>query len=202
MYKVKDELISRISDLFKKYSIKSITMDDIAKELGISKKTLYKHFENKNDIVYQVTQGVLKSEYEGLYKLFKQYSNAIDQLLVTSKYIASNLRFLNPSLTYDMNKYYPHIWEKLISQRRESILNLINQNLKTGIEQGLYQRNLNTNIIAVFYCSLLDVKGFEIVNDSLNEDFDNMFNTLFMYHIHGIANNLGIEYLEKQYKNL
>jgi TetR/AcrR family transcriptional regulator, cholesterol catabolism regulator len=202
MYKAKDELISRISELFKKYGIKSITMDDIAKELGISKKTLYQHFENKNDIVNHLTQNELKSEYEELYKLFKQHSNAIDQLLVTSKYIARNLRFLNLSLTYDMNKYYPHIWGKLISQRRESILNLISQNLKTGIEQGLYQRNLNTDIIAVFYCSLLDVKGFEIVNDSLNEDFDKMFNTLFMYHIHGIANNVGIEYLEKQFKNL
>jgi AcrR family transcriptional regulator len=202
MHKVKDELISRTSDLFKNYGIKSITMDDIAIEFGISKKTIYKHFENKNDIVYQVAQHELRSEYKVLRKLFKQYSNAIDQLLVTSKYIAGNLRFLNHSLTYDMNKFYPQIWEKLIFQRKKSILNLIKQNLRTGIEQGIYQRNLNIDIIAVFYTSLLDVKGFEIVNDSLNEDFDKMFNTLFMYHIHGIANNVGIKYLEKKFKNL
>ena len=197
-----NELISKISNLFKKYGIKSTTMDDIAKEFGISKKTLYQHFENRNEIIYKVAQYELKNEFDELDRLFSLHSNAIDQLLFISKHIASNLHSLNPSLTYDMNKYYPEIWEQLVSLRKEYILKLIKRNLKVGMKQGIYRRNLNTDIIAVFYTFLLDIKGFEMYNDALNEDFDIMFNTLFTYHIYGIANKEGIEYLEKKLKIL
>lgn len=197
-----NELISKISKLFKKYGIKSITMDDIAKEFGLSKKTLYQHFENRNEVIYKVAQYELKNEFDELDKLFSLHSNAIDQLLVISKHIASKLHDLNPSLTYDMNKYYPEIWGKLISLRKERILKLIKRNLQVGMKQGIYRRNLNTDIIAIFYTFLLDIKGFEMYNDALNEDFDKMFNTLFAYHIYGISNKEGIEYLEKKLKNL
>jgi TetR/AcrR family transcriptional regulator, cholesterol catabolism regulator len=98
-----DELINEISNLFKKYGIKSVSMDDVAKEFGISKKTLYQHFENRDEIVYRVAQYELKNEYEELQKLIGLYSNAIDQLLNISKYLLGKLQNLNPSLTYDMN---------------------------------------------------------------------------------------------------
>ena len=77
-----DELISRISNLFIKYGIKNIVMDDIARELGISKKTLYDYFENKTDILIKVVQHVLDSEFTELDKLIYQKTNAIDQLQI------------------------------------------------------------------------------------------------------------------------
>jgi TetR/AcrR family transcriptional regulator, cholesterol catabolism regulator len=197
-----DELINEISNLFKKYGIKSVTMDDIANKFGISKKTLYQHFKNRDEIVYRVAQYELKNECEELQKLIDLYSNAIDQLLNISKYLFGKLQNLNPSLTYDMNKYYPEIWGKLVSQRKGYIHKLIKRNFQIGIEQGIYKENFDIDIIAVFYTSILDIKGFEMYNDVLNGDFDKMFNALFMYHINGIANNKGIEYLERQFYKL
>jgi hypothetical protein len=176
-------------------------MDDISRELGISKKTLYQHFKNKNDLIYKVTQFELKNECVELDKLCDIHSNAYDQLLIISKYIVRKLHNLNSSLTYGMYKYYPQIWEKLNNQRKEYLLALIKQNFQTGMKQGIYRSNLNSDSITIFYTFLFDIKGFEIYKEGLNSDFDKMFNSLFMYHIWGIANNNGIEYLDKQFKN-
>jgi len=197
-----DELIFKISNLFKKFGIKSTTMDDISKELGISKKTLYQHFENKKDVILKVTQFEIKIECNELNKLISTCSNAIDQLLIISEYLVSKLRNLNPSVTYDMNRYYPQILEKLISQRKEYISRLIKRNFQTGIKQDIYRENLNINVIADFYTFQFDIKVFEMFSNGLNNDFEKIFNTIFMYHIHRIANNKGIEYIEKQFNKL
>lgn len=191
-----NEVICEISNLFKKYGIKSITMDDIARELGISKKTLYQHFENKEDIINKVAQYELKSERDELSQLYTIHPNAIDQLLLISKYIVSKRYNLNPSLTYSMNKYYPLIWGKFLKQRKEYILTLLKQNFQTGMQQDIYLKNINIDIITGFTFFLLDNKIFEIYEEGLNGDYDNMFNALFMLHTRGIASNNGIKYLE------
>jgi TetR/AcrR family transcriptional regulator, cholesterol catabolism regulator len=191
-----NELISKISNLFNKYGIKSITMDDIARELGKSKKTLYQHFENKNDLINKVAQYEMQSELDELTKLCTLYSNAIDQLFMISKHIISKLYNLNPSLTYSMNKYYPLIWAKFLRQRKEYILPLLKQNFQTGIKQGIYLKNIKIDIITVFHFFFLDIKGFEIYKEGLIVNYDKMLNALFRFHIHGIANNKGIKYLE------
>lgn len=196
-----NEYLPFISNLFKKYGVKSIAMDDISWKLGISKKTLYQHFENKNDIIYKVMEFEIKSEYDELNRLISLHSNAIDQALILSKRILNSLRAINDSVTYDMRKYYPQIWEKLINQRKEYILKIIKLNFQLGIKQGIYRKNLNTNIIAVIYAFRLDLNGLEIYKDRLNTDFDKMFNTLFMLHLRGIANKKGIDYLEEQFNN-
>lgn len=175
-------------------------MDDIARELAISKKTLYQHFENKNDIIEEVTKHEIKTEREEINKLCIAYPNAIDQLLIISKYIVSRLHNINPSVTFNMDKLYPIIWEKMNAQRKEFILSIISQNFQIGVKQGFYRSNLNTDSITVFYTFMLDIKGFEIYKDELKNDFDKVFNTLFMYHLHGIINNQGIKHIEKQLK--
>lgn len=197
-----DEILSSISKLFKKCGIKCINMDDIARELGISKKTLYQHFENKNEIIYKVIQYEMQSECNDLHKLFTLYPNAIDQLHFISKYVVIKLYNLQPSLIYDINKYYPQIWGKLKNQRAEYIHTIIEQNFQLGMKQGIYRENLNTDVIAVYYTFLFDIKGFEKFREELNNDFDKMFKTLFMLHIRGIATAKGVEYLEKCFNNL
>lgn len=191
-----DELLNKISNLFLYYGVKKITMDDIANEFHISKKTLYLYFKNKNDMIFQITEYELKNECAKLKEFIRLNPNAIDQLRFMCIHIANNLRKLNPLLSYDMDHYYPEIWKRFINKRKEYLLILIKENFQTGIKQGVYRKNLNTDIIATFYVFLLDIKGFEMYKDETNSDFDKMFNTLFIYHIQGIANNKGIKYLE------
>jgi len=194
-----DEHIIRISVLFKKYGIKSVTMDDISRELGISKKTLYQHFENKIDIINKVADFEINSEFDELNDLCAKNEHVIDQLRIISKYIIERNFSFNPHLIYSLSKYYPKIWEELVKKRQEFILSMIAKNLSKGIKQGIYRENLDLNIIHLFYMFLLNIRSIEMHMDWSIENFEQTFNTIFLYHIRGIANTEGIKYLEKQY---
>ena len=194
-----NNLLDNISTMFKKYGVKSVTMDDIAREFGISKKTLYQHFENKTDVVYKVAHFEFEKEREELEKLCKEHKHVIDQLYAISKFIVKSNLLLNPSLMYSMEKYFHQTWEELINIRREFVLNLIDKNFQEGMNQGIYRSNINLSIIKLFYSFLLNIKSVEFFNDLTRENFDNTFNIIFTYHIRGIANHDGIEYLEKRF---
>lgn len=194
-----DELIIRISVLFKNYGVKSVTMDDISRELGISKKTLYQYFENKIDIINKVANFVINSEFNELNDLCAKNEHVIDQLRIISKYIIERNFSLNPSLIYSLSKYYPKIWEDSVNKRQEFILNIITKNLSKGIKQGIYRENLDLNIIHLFYKFLLNIRSIEMHMDWSIKNSEQTFNTIFLYHIRGIVNTEEIKYLEKQF---
>ena len=194
-----DNLLENISVLFKKYGVKSVTMDDIAVESGISKKTLYQHLKNKDEVIDKVATYEFNKEIVELDKLYKEHKHAIDQLYSISKFIIKSNLFLNPSLIYSMEKYYHQTWEESINKRKEFILNLIDKNFQKGVKQGIYRRDINLSIIKLFYSFLLNIKSVEFFNDRTRANFDDTFNTIFTYHIRGIANHEGIEYLEKRF---
>ncbi len=194
-----NNLLDNISILFKKYGVKSVTMDDIAREFGISKKTLYQHFENKTDVIYKVAHFEFDKEIDELKKLYKNHKHVIDQLYAVSKFIIEMNFKLTLSLTYSMDKYYPKIWKELLNKRETHVLNIITNNFNTGIKQGIYRKDVDMNIIQHFYAFLLNIKSIEMYNDWIVEKFEDTFKTIFIYHIRGIANHEGIEYLEKQF---
>ena len=194
-----NNLLDNISILFKKYGVKSVTMDDIAKEFGMSKKTLYQHFENKDNVIDKVAHYEFNKEIDEMEKLYENHKYAIDQLYAISKFIIESNLLLNPSLTYSMEKYYRKTWEELINKRKEFVLNLIDKNFQEGIKQGIYRKDINLSIIQLFYTFLLNIKSIEFFNDKTIEKFEDTFKTIFIYHIRGIANHEGIEYLEKQF---
>jgi len=193
------EIIKKVSELYMKYGIKSVTMDDLARELGISKKTLYQYFKDKDDVVSKVVRQGMENQMGDLCELCKPNSNAIDELLIMSKYLTNKIQKANMSFTYDLQKYYPEVWKWVFESRKEHILKHVKENMKAGIKQGFYRKDLNFDIISAFYIFRLDVQWFELVS-SLDFKFEEIFNALFIYHIRGIANNKGIEYLEKKIK--
>ena len=194
-----NDLLENISTLFKKYGVKSVTIADIAKELGMSKKTLYQHFANKDEVIDKVAHYEFNKETIELIKLCKKHKHVIDQLYAISKFIIKSNLLLNPSLIYSMAKYYHQTWEELINKRNELVLNLIDENFQEGIVQGIYKKDTNLDVIQIFYSFLLNIKNIDFFNDRTLDKFDDVFNTIFTYHIRGIANNVGIEYLEKQF---
>ena len=194
-----NNLLENISALFKKYGVKSVTMDDIAGEFGMSKKTLYQHFKNKDEVIDKVATYEFNKEIVELDKLYKEHKHAIDQLYSISKFIIKSNLFLNPSLIYSMEKYYHQTWEELINKRKEFVLNLIDKNFQEGVKQGIYRRDINLGVIQLFYSFLLNIKSIEIFNDRTIEKFDDTFNTIFSYHIRGIADKDGIDYIENNF---
>lgn len=195
-----NELLDKISILFKRYGIKIITMDDIAHELCISKKTLYQYFKNKSDVVEKFARFELKSELDQLKNIYQSQSNPIEQFLTINRYLTDNLRNFNPSLNYDLNKYYPKLCNELSIQRKTQIILIIKQNLHSGVEQGLYLKSINPDIISSFYMMGLEAKVFELYFNEFKENFDEISDTLLIYYIRGIATDIGIKYLQDKIK--
>ncbi len=192
------EIIQKIADIYYRYGIKSVTMDDLARELGVSKKTLYLHFKDKKDVVAKVIDYLIKTQKCGISEALNQPgANAIDQLMMMTGFFTEQLKNSNASFTYDLQKYYSDIWEEVISFKREEVYHHILDNIRDGIEQGIYRTDLNYEIIAHTYVSRMEMYQTELWKPLEKFSLAEVFQTLFVYHIRGISNEKGLAHLDK-----
>ena len=195
-------ILLKARELYSKYGIKSITMDDVAKELGISKKTLYQFVTDKDDLVGKFVDYEIAIRQEEICKCFKIGFNAIEELFEISVFMNKLMREQNPATEHDLRKYYPHYYQKTVSTRRERMYNYVLINLKKGKKEGLYREDMNEEAIAKLYLSRSE-------NIHVNEIFTveeftslKLFIELLNYHVRGIATEKGIHILENKLKEL
>ncbi len=173
-------------------------MDDLAKDLGLSKKTLYQHFKDKKDVVSKAIHSIMNTQKCGIDDILEQSGqNAIDELFGISRQITVHLQTLNPAVAYDLQKYYPKIWAEFIDYKQEIIYSYIMHNFNKGTEEGLYKADLNYDIIALIYVSRMEIYGWSDLGNLKKYSFEDIFNTLFIYHVRGISNEKGLNYLQK-----
>jgi len=192
-------ILKQVGKLYHRYGIKSVTMDDVAGHLCISKKTLYEYFEDKKDLVTQV----LKSEHELHFNEFddirKRNLNAIEELFAIYKQFKRMIQDHNPSMDYDIRKYYPDLYLKIRETRRKTMFNIMLRNMVKGKEEGLYRDNLNTEVISRL--QLLRIENL-VENDLFSADELNsfeIFHEIFVYHLNGILSNKGRDFFEKNF---
>jgi TetR/AcrR family transcriptional regulator, cholesterol catabolism regulator len=195
-----NNILVKVRELYMKYGIKSITMDDVARELGISKKTLYQYVTDKDDLVGKFIDNEITVKQKEIFDCFKKGFNAIEELFGISLFMNKLMREQNPATEYDLKKYYPQHYYKIVKTRWEAIYNYILQNLKKGKSEGLYRSEMNEEIIAKLYVSrsesihLSDLYSGEIFTSN------RIFLELLTYHVRGIATDKGIKVLENKIK--
>lgn len=177
--------------LFKKYGIRSVTMTDISQKLGVSKKTLYKYIENKHDLISKMMQRYIKQEQEACCQIMEEAKNALDQMLKINLYVQQQIKEVNPSMLYDLQKYHHPIWKMLEQFHQNYILGVVQQNLQQGVAEGIYRADLNTEIVAKFHVSMMPV-----ISDS--ERFPHqafatkdVHQEFIRYHFNGIISEKG-----------
>jgi len=192
------DFINKISEIYSRYGIKSVTMDDLARELGVSKKTLYLHFRDKKEVVEKVVHNLIQFQKCTISEtLNTPGANAIDKLMMMTHFFAEHLKNSNASFAYDLQKYYSEIWNEVLEFKRGEIYRHIMDNIEEGKKQGLYRDDLNYEIIARIYVSRMEMYQTELWQPLEKFDLSEIFHTLFLYHIRGIANSKGLEYMEE-----
>jgi len=174
-------------------------MDDVAKHLGISKKTLYEHFNDKEDLV----QNVFKLEHDHwvsfLGSIEGRKLNAIEELFEVYKMINAMFREFNPSMEYDLRKYYPDLFIQVKEVRRKRMFESVFDNLNKGKKEGLYRKELNSKIIAKLHVfrteSFFDSDMFTLEELTSFK----MFHEVFVYHLQGILNSDGRSFFETNF---
>jgi AcrR family transcriptional regulator len=189
-------ILIKARELYMKYGIKSITMDDVAREMGISKKTLYQFVTDKDDLVGKFIENEITQRQVDLFKCFQIGFNAIEELFEISVFMNKLMRDQSPVTEYDLKKYYPHHYQRMVETRRDRMYNYILQNLKKGKKEGLYRGDMDEDVIAKLYLSRTENIHF---NELFTvEEFTSLklFTELITYHVRGIATAKGITILE------
>lgn len=177
-------------------------MDDVARELGISKKTLYQFVSDKDELVGKFIDNEIEIRQEQICKCFKIELNSIEELFEISLFMNKVIRDQNPATEYDLKKYYPHHYQKIVKIRRERMYNYILLNLQKGKEEGLYRVELNEQVIAKLYLSRSESIHFDELFTIEEFTSIDLFIELLSYHVRGIATTKGIEVLENKIKQI
>lgn len=197
MEQKKLEFLGQALDVYMRLGIKSITMDELARQLAMSKKTIYTFVKDKNDLVEQCIQLAQKSEECDIQQIAESQENAIDELLKTGELVSSRLRAVHPSIFFDLQRYHPAAFNMLECHRNSMINEYVVSNFTKGKKQGLYRNNLDENIISKMYLSFIDVLFQGNIFPQSDYTFIQVYSEYFRYHIRGIASDKGLKYLQE-----
>jgi TetR/AcrR family transcriptional regulator, cholesterol catabolism regulator len=185
-----------------RFGIKSITMDDVARELAISKKTLYQFVTDKDDLVGKFIDYEIELRQEEIFKCFRTGFNAIEELFEISIFMNKMMRDQNPVTENDLRKYYPHHYQKTVAVRRERMYDYILQNLRKGKMEGLYRMEMNEEIIGKLFLSRSENNHFKELFTAEEFSSARLFFEILVYHVRGIATEKGIIVLDKKIEEL
>ncbi|MBV7528568.1 TetR/AcrR family transcriptional regulator [Chitinophaga sp. sic0106] len=145
---VRERIMDAARKMFRSYGVKGVTMFDIARDCGISKKTLYEHFEDKQSLISESMRELLDDHIRFNATNQTDSANAIEEHMHQMQFIRSKARTLNPVMLYEIEKYHPDTWKEVVSFKTDRILYSIKENLRRGITEGLYRKNLDIDIVA------------------------------------------------------
>ncbi|OGX91995.1 TetR/AcrR family transcriptional regulator [Hymenobacter coccineus] len=145
---IKDRILQHAGSLFLHNGIKSVSMDDIAADLAMSKKTLYKTFTNKDDIVLGVISQHLGKSQGECTRMAGHAADAVKEMLDISHWAEQQFSGIHPSIFYDLRKYHPAAWALFSAHKNTFILDQIIRNLRRGIAEGLFRADLDVDVLA------------------------------------------------------
>lgn len=188
---MKEKIRDAASQLFLERGFKSITMDDIANEIGMSKKTIYSEYSNKTSLVEDCVMNKFCDLSDGIDLIIAMEKNAIEELYEIKKYVMSHLNDEKSSPQFQLMKYYPKIHKNLKLMQFEKMHKCILLNVDRGLEQGLFRNNINPEFVARIYFtglnSIKDQNMFPLEQFPIGKLMDSFLE----YHIRGIVTPKG-----------
>jgi len=188
---IKDKILKGAEDLFMKYGVRSISMDDIARHLSVSKKTLYQHFADKEDIVTMTCQAHLDRNSQEFTSIQGNSRNAIEELASISSCLKRSMEDMNPSLLFDLQKYHPRAWAVWLKHKHQFIRESVVRNLKQGIEEGYFRPEIHPEILAAMRLELVQLAFDENVFPREKFRLADVQMAIFDHFVHGIVTEKG-----------
>jgi AcrR family transcriptional regulator len=197
---MRDKILEKSNELFLNLGFKSVTMDEIAASLGVSKKTIYKYFKNKTELIDTVTHRMFDTICSGIDDICELELNPIEELFSIKRVVLDNLKDEKSSPQYQLQKYYPKIYASLKQKQFHVMQDCVINNLKKGVEIRLYRETINLEFISrIYFNGMIGIKDkdlFPLTDYSMNT----LMNYYLEYHLRGICTEKGIQQLENQLK--
>ena len=195
---MRHKILETSNELFLNLGFKSVTMDEIASKMGVSKKTIYKYFENKTELVAAVTDYMFDTVSCGIDGICALQMNPIQEIFSIKRLVMKHLKDEKSSPQYQLQKYYPKIYASLTQKQFHIMQVCVVNNLKQGIEKGLYRTHIDLEFISrIYFNGMVGIKNkdlFPLTDYSMNT----LINYYLEYHLRGIATEKGLQELQKQ----
>jgi len=188
---MKNKILHTATDLFLNQGFKSVTMDDIAQHMAISKKTIYSHFNNKESIVDAVTDVIFENVSCGIDTICEQDHNPIEEVYEIKKLVMHHMRNEKTSPWYQLQKYYPKTYASIKKRQFTYMQQCVTDNLRRGLELGLFRNNIDVEFVSRIY--FMGVTGIKDNQLFPNEMFDGetLYEQFLEYHLRGIVTPKG-----------
>jgi len=194
---VQEKILNTATEMFLQYGFKSVTMDDIASKLGISKKTIYAHYPTKNKLVQATGSHLLQTISEGINKVRSRNLNPVVENFEIKRFVNQHLKGEQTSPHYQLKKYYPKIFNNLIEDQFNVLESCVKDNISRGIKLGYYREKINVPFVyRIHFVGMMGIKDKEMFpleqfsEQDLTEEFLN-------YHLRAICTKKGINTLEE-----
>ena len=194
---IKDRILTGAWELFMKYGIRSVSMDDVARHLSVSKKTLYHYFADKDEIVTMIASYQMEINHKQYESFHTSAKNAIDELVKISVCLKKDFQKMNPSLLFDMKKFHPKAWMAWLAHKQKHIRESIMRNLSQGIEEGFFRPEINKDVLAAVRLELIQLTFDEEVFPTAKYNLAEVNIQIFEHFIYGILTDKGRKVYEK-----
>ncbi|MBU1011584.1 MAG: TetR/AcrR family transcriptional regulator [Bacteroidetes bacterium] len=197
-----ESILKKSLELFSTYGIRSVSMDDISTNQGISKKTLYRFVKDKEELISKVVAATFKENSKRIESLLDPSFNAIEEVLAVVRFFTEMHQSHSANMIFDLQKFYPEIYSVFRKNRNEKLSSFFETNLKKGMIEGLYRENLDVNVVKRIIIHLS-----ESIIESDNFTFEEItsphfIKEMYSYHLHGIVSEKGHEFLNQELKKI
>jgi AcrR family transcriptional regulator len=186
-----DHILQSAFSMFMKFGVRSVSMDDLAQDLGMSKKTIYSVFPSKETLISVVILNHLKNDEKQIKAITTEASDAIEEILKISQHVMKFLTQIQPSLIFDLKKFYPNCWALIEKQHFHFIKETIEANILRGQKEGLYRADLHADIVAKLYVGKSNILVNPEVFPIEQYDLFALIREMGKYHLYGIASAEG-----------
>lgn len=190
------EIVEKSAQVFLKYGIRAVTMDDLARELGASKKTIYKYFADKDELIRTIIEFKTQSDREICAIACNQAENAIDEMIRISEFVSEMLQDVHSSVFFDLQKYHRDAWDIMEDHKNTFVRNQIKGNIERGIQEDVYRENSDSDILSKVYVSTMGTLFDGQTFHSSEYKFNKVLNQIIRFQIRGLVNEKGLEYFK------
>lgn len=194
---IKERIQQKAGELFRRYGIRSVTMDEIAGQLGISKKTIYQFYSDKEALVQDIFKGITDHNMEKCTFFRDSSENAIHEQFLAADMAEEIFNNMNSSVLFDLNRFHPNVFAEFEKFKKHFLFNAIKDNLLRGIKEGLYRKDIDVDIIT--WIRLEMISGVFINEEVLSgktkpHRFEDEMKD---FYLHGICTEKGLALLDK-----
>ncbi|GAB1446773.1 MAG: TetR/AcrR family transcriptional regulator [Cyclobacteriaceae bacterium] len=198
----KIKILKGASELFLRYGIRSVSMDNIANHLGVSKKTIYQYFRDKDEMVLSVTEAHVLRDRDQLEKVAIDAKNAVEELVELSGCLKENFRDMNPSLLFDLQKYHHQAWNLWLEFKNQFIREQIERSIEQGKKEGYFRPEINTKVIAIIRLETIQIAFDPTLFPRDTYSITEVQIQTFDHFIHGLFTDKGKKVYEKYKQKL